>query len=495
MIRRGRSEGWLTLPTSALPAWSTLNNIEYDGVKVKHLPGFEDRGSALVAQRSLVGGEEQPLITVPRDMVLSLELVNEHAKSDEDLRNVLACLGEFGRVGRFEYLSREEQIIVMLDHFRSNSLVKPSNKSKKLYIKFLPEELLPTFWTDSERKLLIGTTLQPALEAKLKSLFREFDLIRSSTDQISWCKDIWWDEIDGLLDLDDWKQCDAMYRSRALEFPGIGDAMVPGIDMANHASGDDTAALYETDGGGNAVLILLDRKRINVGDEVTITYGDAKGACEMLFSYGFIEDSMTSAREMFLDLEIPDDDPLKRAKNIVSTFAPGFRLYDNDVSTSWESDYIWLICVNEEDGLEFKVVQSIHGEQELRVSWKDEELADISGLRSRLESESMWDVFHLRALSIIKARVEYQLSLLSETDDAAHLSACGEETYIRAKSRDAALKLRTLERILLEKALGDFEKQSGRLLQSEVIQRYLQLGTVEEMENTRLDHSSEEDFA
>ena len=34
----------------------------------------------------------------------------------------------------------------------------------------------------------------------------------------------------------------------------------------------------------------------------------------MLFSYGFIEDTMISAKELFLDLDIPDDDPLKPAK-------------------------------------------------------------------------------------------------------------------------------------------------------------------------------------
>lgn len=66
-------------------------------------------------------------------------------------------------------------------------------------------------------------------------------------------------------------RADAMYRSRALEFPGVGDAMVPCIDMANHASGDATAALYETDEDGNAILLLRDGKVINNGGEISIT--------------------------------------------------------------------------------------------------------------------------------------------------------------------------------------------------------------------------------
>jgi hypothetical protein len=65
---------------------------------------------------------------------------------------------------------------------------------------------------------------------------------------------------------------DAMYRSRALEFPSVGDAMVPCIDMANHASRNATAALYEADDDGNGVLLLREGKVVQVGEEVTITY-------------------------------------------------------------------------------------------------------------------------------------------------------------------------------------------------------------------------------
>ena len=64
---------------------------------------------------------------------------------------------------------------------------------------------------------------------------------------------------------------DAMFRSRALEFPGVGDCMVPCVDMANHASGDATAALYETDGNGNGLLLLREGKDIAKDGEVTIT--------------------------------------------------------------------------------------------------------------------------------------------------------------------------------------------------------------------------------
>lgn len=185
------------------------------------------------------------------------------------------------------------------------------------------------------------------------------------------------------------------------EVTQTGHSMVPCIDMANHASSDSTNALYETDTDGNAILILRDDRDIAPNDEVTITYGDEKGACEMLFSYGFIEETVKSARELFLDLDIPDDDPLKLAKKVVAQSAPGFRLFLNDDSTDWESSFIWLLCVNEEDGLEFKLLQNTDGERELQASWKDKEFTDMSVLIRLLKLEPLWDVFELRAIATL----------------------------------------------------------------------------------------------
>jgi hypothetical protein len=136
-------------------------------------------------------------------------------------------------------------------------------------MKFLPDELLPTFWTEEEQELLTGTTLKPAVRAKMNSLLREFESVRAATESIGWCAKYWWDEEHGLLNFEDWMRVDAMYRSRALEFPGVGDCMMPCIDFANHASGEATAALYETDGDGNGLLLL--RRDVEKSGEITIT--------------------------------------------------------------------------------------------------------------------------------------------------------------------------------------------------------------------------------
>lgn len=132
---------------------------------------------------------------------------------------------------------------------------------------------LPTFWSDEERETLRGTSLAPAAEQKLRSLNNEFDFLREKTRDISWCNNVWWDEDSGHLTIDDWKQVDAMYRSRALELPSTGHAMVPCVDMANHASGNETVALYETDEDGNVILQMCTGKTLEKDKEVTITFG------------------------------------------------------------------------------------------------------------------------------------------------------------------------------------------------------------------------------
>lgn len=189
--------------------------------------------------------------------------------------------------------------------------------------------------------------------------------------------------------------------------------MVPCVDLANHATGNATVALYDTDTNGNAVLLLQHGQFVAPGREITITYGDEKGACEMLFSYGFLEETMASALELFLGLGIPDDDPLKMAKQHVSKSPPGFQLFSQGGTIGWEGPFVWLLCVNEEDGLEFRLLQLVEGDQELKVFWKGREISDVSGLQSLLQAESKWDIFQLRAIVIIRDRIAQQLSALN----------------------------------------------------------------------------------
>lgn len=140
------------------------------------------------------------------------------------------------------------------------------------YIKFLPEVFtLPTFYSSEERELLRGTSLAAAVEAKIASLNREFDLLRDATSEIGWCRQCWWEEETGSLNFNDWVYLDAAYRSRMVDIPGRGHAMVPCIDMVNHMTGAKANALYDADSEGNAILQLRWGKSLHPGDEVTIS--------------------------------------------------------------------------------------------------------------------------------------------------------------------------------------------------------------------------------
>lgn len=140
------------------------------------------------------------------------------------------------------------------------------------YIKFLPPSFpLPTFYSVEEQGLLRGTSLAPAVESKLNSLELEFENLRLATQHIAWCDQYWWEEGTGRLTFEDWKWVDAAYRSRMVDLPGSGHALVPGLDMANHVSGDNAKALYDVDSAGNAVLQLRWNMTLKPGEEVTLS--------------------------------------------------------------------------------------------------------------------------------------------------------------------------------------------------------------------------------
>ncbi len=98
MIRRGKTQGWLQLPQDAFLSWASLNEVTFD----QTIPGsVPDRGGALLAKNDLNSNKDMSnvLLTVPQDLILSLERVEKHAKVDKDFRELIESLGDFGRVG------------------------------------------------------------------------------------------------------------------------------------------------------------------------------------------------------------------------------------------------------------------------------------------------------------------------------------------------------------------------------------------------------------
>lgn len=343
-------------------------------------------------------------------------------------------------------------IFLLVQLTYSSPDLKEGSKTVKLpltdYVNFLPKSIyIPTFYQD-EKALLQGTSLATALEQKLSRLEIEFEHLRASTQGVKWCRNCWWDEERRILDLEDWKLVDAMYRSRAFEVPqGQGDSMSPVIDMVNHASDGKYNAAFVVDGQKNLVLVCKDRP-IKEGDEVTILYGFG-GACEMIFSYGFLEEKAQSAREIFLPLSIPDDDPLKRAKVEFAQEAPAVRLFvDEQGGIQWESALLWWACVNEEDGLEFEVLRLNNGATELGARWKGTTL-HASDLRKKLSEDPQKDVYMLRAIVFLQDCVETQGGKLAIGQEAFNAGVAG---GVRGSAVDMIRRLRDLEMELLAAA-------------------------------------------
>lgn len=58
--------------------------------------------------------------------------------------------------------------------------------------------------------------------------------------------------------------------------------MIPGMDLASHAAHERTNAFYDR-ADGKYHLYLMKDKSLKQGEEICITYGDEKGACESMF--------------------------------------------------------------------------------------------------------------------------------------------------------------------------------------------------------------------
>jgi hypothetical protein len=189
----------------------------------------------------------------------------------------------------------------------------------------------------------------------------------------------------------------------------------------------------------------------------------------MIFSYGFLEDAMVSANELFLDLHPSEDDPLGMAKTRVSNAAPGVKLFEEGIesdqlhSVGWYSDFVWLVCVNEEDGLDFRVLQTNDGGRELKTYWKEKELPDTSKLKELLQQDPLWEVFQLRAVVLIQRRIEEQLQILYQTSNDERFEL-GHNEGTRKGPRDLALRLRDLESRLLEKSYAGLDVEVGHWL-------------------------------
>lgn len=230
-----------------------------------------------------------------------------------------------------------------------------------------------------------------------------------------------------------------------------------------------------TGGGGYYNVCSPSLALANMSDSID-RYGDEKGASEMIFSYGFLEGSVQDARQLFLPIDIPDNDPLKQAKKRIAAkkTAPGLRLASENGKTVWESDFIFWACVNEEDGLSIEMMQPVEGPVDLKAVWKGEtEIghvdpgtslnSNVKELRTILSRDPLWDLFQLRAAVLVQQCLQSRLEMLGGEMELAFESVAhdvdGSQTGVRSAVYEMIRKLRLGETALLQRGLGDLANE------------------------------------
>jgi hypothetical protein len=293
-----------------------------------------------------------------------------------------------------------------------------------------------------------------AVNAKLAALLREFETLRGQTASIAWCKKCWWD--DDALEFRDWILVDAWYRSRSLELPDIGQCMVPVLDMVNHSSQPN--AYYEHASSNGVSLLMRPDKLLEVGSEITISYGDVKSEAEMLFSYGFIDEQSIN-KSLTLTLEPFPDDPLGKAKTAAFGRPLVLRVSIEQDDVQWECPFLYFMLLNEEDGLEFRMLQQTDGTRsQLKVFWQGSDVTDATNtFESLISNHPLSDVFNLRAMALLQDRLRQQLERLYESEDEVELVA--DTPLLGLHQRSNAMLLRKSEKLTLEKAFAAADMQ------------------------------------
>ncbi|KAF5534655.1 SET domain-containing protein [Fusarium phyllophilum] len=478
-----------TLPIDIFPTWARLNDVEFTNAKLQETDG---KGIGLVATNNLTASvktwgleaaEGKPetegqvwnsdaekgerarveahghannhlrkILQVPHDLILSTASIEEYSKVDQNFRQLLDSAGhQSTRADIMMYLLAH--LVLSRRETSSPRDLVPTPWTE--YLKFLPRDIpVPTMWSELERTLLQGTSLEAALDAKLSALNKEFDELIERSSALPFWNSFFWER--EAVTINDWVLVDAWYRSRCLELPRSGHAMVPVLDMANHSHSQ--TAYYDEDDEDNIVLLSRPGMEMSVGDEVNISYGE-KSPAEMIFSYGFIDPEST-VEELTLPLEPLADDPLAKAKLHIFRGSPTLKLSRSDGEISWQCSFVYLMCLNEEDGLEFRILQGTNGDRELRLFWQEEDAtARANDFGDLIKDHPLCQIIRLRAVSVLHEVVTSHLMQLSSEISHDELEPLRRAGQIRDGRLQLAQKLRETEASVLGSAAIALDEQ------------------------------------
>jgi hypothetical protein len=124
----------------------------------------------------------------------------------------------------------------------------------------------------------------------------------------------------------------------------------------------------------------------------------------------------------------------------------------------WESPCLYLICLNEEDGLEFRMLQQNDGSRsDLKMFWLECDVTDEStGFETLISLHELKDIFRLRVLALLHDRIRQQLERLYDSHDIVS-SITGNSPS--SGHHGVAMQLRSVEKSILEAAFASVDKQ------------------------------------
>ncbi|KAF4344663.1 SET domain protein [Fusarium beomiforme] len=413
------------LSVDKFPTWARFNDVECFNTKLQETDG---KGIGLVTTSNLT-------TSLKPDGDARVEDLQD---TDDQKRSADGEKGARARTGTQNHVNNAAKLLhIPRDLVLSAASIEEYTKADQNF-----------------RQLLDSTGHQAALDAKFSALNKEFDEFIEKSSHLAFWNSFFLEE--ETVTINDWVLVDAWYRSRCLELPQSGHAMVPGLDMANHAH--CPTAYYDEDEEGNIVLLSRPGVDIPAGDEVNISYGE-KSPAEMIFSYGFI-DYESTVEGLTLPLELLSDDPLGKAKLHIFRGSPSLKLSRSDGEMSWQSPFVYLMCLNEEDGLEFRVLQGTNGERELRLFWQEEDVtARANDFEDLIKDHPLCQIFRLRAVSVLHEVVSNHLMQLSSEISHDELEPLRRAGQVRDDRLQMVKKLREMEASVLESAALALEEQ------------------------------------
>jgi len=405
---------------------------------------------------------------------------------------------------------------------KKDSSLKPEPWTAYMLIQPL-DVPVPTMWTDAERALLKGTSLESPVAAKLELLTREFKLIQERTRDLPFWRNLLQPKGDkdnstqssgidvngvtstkttSILTLRDWIRIDALFRSRSFDLPQSGESLVPLLDLANHSSSEAHKAIFQQDKSTRTVTLILwndDYASVAPGEEVTISYSGAvpggKPAAEMLFNYGFVDDDDgnrdgSGRRSLILplvDLILEDDDCTKTMtekgggyqflEDRLALFGNTnptveFEVLDDDGGSGdegkvhWRAPFLYLFCVDGEDGFVTvdgsDVVQGVGNGK--RLLWNDRDVSSMAGMMTVLlnaRDPKLLLKVRMRAVELLTRAVKRQLDKVSSPTSIRGKDE--DKGNVREEVAEAVSRLRDVEGGILRRALGSLEEERNQL--------------------------------